>query len=128
MPLLHRHALPFLLHLLRPHGQGSNETDLLLPLRFHSDDVALLQRVFLIGKTAPSGRETGRHERGAGEDEADCTAVDLDRGEGVWVGVQETEVGDGRVVEALEEEGRVVDGVEGCAFGSVGVSMVLVFV
>lgn len=87
MPLIHNNTLPLTLHLLGAHLQRTNKTNLLLPLGLNSNDLSRLKRMLGIGQTAARGRQAGSHERGAGEDEADCAAVDLDGWEGGWVGV-----------------------------------------
>lgn len=119
MPLIHNHPLPLLLHLLRAHLQRPNQANLLLPLRRHGHHLARLKLVLRIRQSPTGGSQTGRHERRAGEDEADRAAVDPDGGEGVGEGVEETQVWYWRAVVGLVEEGVGVDCVEGCSVGSV---------
>lgn len=87
MTLIHNNSLPFTLHLLRAHLQCTNKTDLLLPLRLDGNDLSRLERMLRIRETAARGSQTGSHQGGAGEDEADCAAVDLNRWEGGGKGV-----------------------------------------
>lgn len=121
MPLIHDHPLALLLHLLRAHLQRPHETDLLLALRPHGHHLPRLQRVLRVGQPPAGGGQPGRHERRAGQDEADRAAVDLHGGQGVGELVQQAEVRDERgvIVGGLVEEGVGVDRVEGCVVGTV---------
>lgn len=87
MPFIHNNPLPLTLHLLSPHLQRPNKTNLLLALGLDSNDLSRLQRMLGIRQTAARGRQAGSHERSTREDEADCAAVDLDGWEGGGVGV-----------------------------------------
>jgi len=77
--------------------------------------------VLRVGQPPAGGGQPGRHERRAGQDEADRAAVDLHGGQGVGELVQQAEVRDERgvIVGGLVEEGVGVDRVEGCVVGTV---------
>lgn len=120
MSLIHNNSLALRLHLLSTHLQCTNETDLLLTLGLHSNDGTSLKRVLGIRQRATGRCQSRGHERGAGEHEADGTAVDLDGWEGGGKGVDELKVGDWGAVKGLEEEGGGVYCVEGNAVGTVG--------
>jgi hypothetical protein len=132
MPRLTRLPLLSLLHLRCPHLEYPHHTRRILALALNHHNLSWLQLLaailllVLVAQTrvwqAATGRcKAGRHERCAGQHEADCTAVDAQAVECEWVFVYKREVGEERVVHVLEEEGCVVEGVEGHAVGSVRV-------
>lgn len=122
LPLLH------LLHLRSPHLQYAHHARCVLALGLNHYRCSCLEVLLPVdalgvfgvaGETATGGCESGSHERGAGEHEADCAAVDAQTGEAVGVAVDDGEVGEEGVVHVLEEEGGGVEGEEGDAVGAV---------
>lgn len=77
MSLVNHHTFPFTLDLLRANLQRTNKTDLLLALRLHRNNLARFQSVLCVGKTTTRRCQTGSHQSGAGKDEANSAAVDL---------------------------------------------------
>ena len=109
MTLLKRNPLPLTLNLLRTNLPRTHQTSQLLPLRNNSNHRASLQLVFLIRQPSTGGRQARRHERRAGQHEADGATVDLDGGERGGIGVDELQVRDGGAVLRLVEEGGCGD-------------------
>jgi hypothetical protein len=120
VPGLTRLALLLLLHLLGAHLQHTNHARSILALGLDNNNLAGLQVfgpiLFLVlwvsvGTRQPAAgrRQAGRHERGAGQDEADGAAVDAQSVERRGVLVHEGQVRQEGVVHVLEKERRAVE-------------------
>jgi hypothetical protein len=103
MTFIHDNTLSFALNFLGANLQHANEANLLLTLGLDTNDLTRLNRVLCVGESASRGCQTWSHECGTGKHEADGAAVDLDSWDGGGVGVDETEVGNWRSIDGLEE-------------------------
>ena len=122
MAFIHNHALSFTLDFLGANLQHTDEANLFLALGCNTNDLTGLNGMLGIRQSTSGGSQAGGHESCAREDEADGTAVDLDCWDGGGVGVDETEVGNRRTVDGLEEEGGGVYCVESDTVRSASVS------
>ena len=121
MPCIHHDPFRLRLYLLRPHLQLANHADLVLALGLDSYHIPFLALVLLIRQPSALACKAGRHERCAGQHEADGAAVDAEAGKSLREGVHEFEVRNQGVVHVLPEEGEGVENVEGDAVRSGGV-------